>query len=81
MACPLAKLINLMSQEPELSAYCRKAGIQLQAYAPAVRAKKADDPVLLKIAQQVDRAWNRVLLRWSWQRGQVQARSSPGRFG
>ncbi|CAD6569018.1 MAG: hypothetical protein TREMPRED_004998 [Tremellales sp. Tagirdzhanova-0007] len=56
------------NQDRAVAALCKKEGIQLQAFAPIARGQKQDDPVLLTVAKQVNRHWNHVLLRWSWQR-------------
>jgi diketogulonate reductase-like aldo/keto reductase len=56
-------------QDREVAAYCAKEGIHLQAFAPVARGQKANDPTLQAIAKEVGQPWNRVLLRYCWQKG------------
>lgn len=63
--------LTCVTQDPVNAALCQQEGIQLQAFAPIARGQKKDDPVLLSMAKDVNRHWNHVLLRWSFQRGCV----------
>jgi diketogulonate reductase-like aldo/keto reductase len=56
-------------KEREASAWCAKNGIVLQAFCPVARGFKQNDPILEQIAKEVGESWNRVLLRYSWQKG------------
>ncbi len=49
---------------PDLLAYCRDHGIQVEAYSPLTRGAKFGHPVLLKIAQAHGKTPAQVLIRW-----------------
>ncbi|KAF1968032.1 Aldo/keto reductase [Bimuria novae-zelandiae CBS 107.79] len=51
--------------------WCKKRGIILEAYSPIVRAKKAEDLLLLRLAKKHNKTTSQVLLRWSLQKGFV----------
>lgn len=63
--------LSPFNQDPNTSAICKKEGIQLQAFAPVARGQKKDDPALQEVSKEVGKNWNKVLLRWSWQRGNI----------
>ncbi len=48
----------------ELLELCRRQGIQLEAYAPLVQARRLDHPVVVRIAAKHSRTPAQVLLRW-----------------
>lgn len=56
-------------QQRDIVAYCKEKGIVVQAYCPLVRAQRADDPVLNRIAQKYGKTWAQILIRWSLQKG------------
>lgn len=56
-------------QQRDIVAYCREKGIVVQAYCPLVRAQRADDPVLNRIASKYGKTWAQILIRWSLQKG------------
>lgn len=64
-------------QQPKLLTYCRKRGIQLQAYSPLGTAGYKEphepmvlhDPVLKDIAAKMAVTPAQVSLAWAWQRG------------
>ncbi|WWC70508.1 uncharacterized protein I206_104459 [Kwoniella pini CBS 10737] len=56
-------------QQPSIVSYCQSHNIALEAYSPLVQGTKAEDPTLLKIAEQTGKSWAQVLIRWSLQRG------------
>jgi methylglyoxal/glyoxal reductase len=49
----------------ELLAYCGANGIQLEAYAPLVKAQKMDHPVLQRVAAAHAKTPAQVLVRWA----------------
>jgi diketogulonate reductase-like aldo/keto reductase len=57
--------------QKDLLAQCRRAGVQLEAYAPLVRAHKMEHPVVQRTARKHGRTPAQVLLRWGLQRGLV----------
>ncbi|KAJ9094316.1 hypothetical protein QFC19_008001 [Naganishia cerealis] len=60
--------VNQIEQR-EIVAFCRKNGIALEAYSPLAQGKRKEDPVLREIAEEVNRPWAQVLIRWSLQHG------------
>jgi methylglyoxal/glyoxal reductase len=54
-------------RQPELMAYCREKGIQLQAWSPLTRGKHLDEPVLTEIAAAHSKTPAQVILRWDLQ--------------
>ena len=49
----------------ELMNYCKKHGIQLQAYSPIVRGRKNNDPKLVELAEKYHKTPVQMLLRWA----------------
>ncbi len=58
-------------QQRELVEFCRRAGIQVEAYSPLVKGRRMDDPALLRIARKHGRTPAQVLVRWSLEHGLV----------
>jgi diketogulonate reductase-like aldo/keto reductase len=58
-------------QQPELRAYCRSRGIALEAWAPVMRGRTDDVPVLAEIASAQGVSTAQVALRWALQHGAV----------
>jgi diketogulonate reductase-like aldo/keto reductase len=56
-------------QQRDIVAYCKEKGIAVQAYCPLVRAQRAEDPVLTRIAKKYGKTWAQILIRWSLQKG------------
>jgi len=48
---------------------CKENKIILTAYSPLARGEILDDPILIKIANEVDKKTNQVALRWLIQKG------------
>lgn len=55
-----------LTQE-ELHAFCRKHGIQLEAWSPLKRGQLLDDPVLNEIGKKYNKTAAQVILRWDVQ--------------
>jgi diketogulonate reductase-like aldo/keto reductase len=55
----------------DLLAFCRSRGIQVEAYAPLVKARRMKHPALRSVAAKHGRTPAQVLVRWSLQRGLV----------
>ncbi len=51
--------------------YCRKHGIQVEAYSPLTRGRRLKDPRIGAIAEKLGRTPAQVLIRWSVQNGFV----------
>ena len=52
------------TDETELLALCRDAGVALEAYSPLAQARRIDDPVVAAVADEHDRTPAQVLVRW-----------------
>jgi diketogulonate reductase-like aldo/keto reductase len=48
----------------DLLDHCRRRGIQLEAYAPLVKAQRMEHPVLVRIARKHGKTPAQVLVRW-----------------
>ena len=59
-----------LTQQP-LREFCQKHNIQVEAWAPIMRGKLGDNPVLLKIAAKYGKTPAQVILRWDIQHGIV----------
>jgi len=57
--------------QQELAEYCRRHGIVVEAYAPLVKARRMDHPVLRRIAAKHGATPARTLVRWSLEHGYV----------
>src|SRR5690606_18704885 len=51
--------------------YCQNNGIVVEAYAPLVRGRRMDDPVVVELSKKHGVTGGQVLLRWSLQKGFV----------
>ncbi len=58
-------------QQRPLVAFCRAHGIAIEAYAPLVKARRMDHPVLQRIAAKHRVTAARVLVRWALEHGFV----------
>ncbi|KAH9832300.1 Aldo/keto reductase [Rhodofomes roseus] len=68
-------------QQRPIVAYCKAHNIAIEAYCPLVRGK-TDDPVIVKIANRLNKDPGQVLIRWSLQHGFIPLplSSSPARI-
>jgi diketogulonate reductase-like aldo/keto reductase len=65
--------VNQMEFHPfnrdlELVNYCQKNNIVFEAYSPLNRGRGLDDPIIVAIAQKLERTPVQVILRWNIQR-------------
>jgi diketogulonate reductase-like aldo/keto reductase len=58
-------------QRTDTVAFCQAHGIALEAYSPLTRGQRLDHPVVIGIAQNVQRSPAQILLRWGIQKGVV----------
>jgi diketogulonate reductase-like aldo/keto reductase len=58
---------NPYQYQKGLHQYCLRKYIQLEAFAPIVRAQKFDDPKLLELCKKYDKTPAQILLRWAIQ--------------
>jgi diketogulonate reductase-like aldo/keto reductase len=68
--------VNQMELHPflpqrELVEWCVRQGIVAEAYAPLVKARRMDDPVLRRVAAKHGRTPAQILVRWALEHGQV----------
>jgi diketogulonate reductase-like aldo/keto reductase len=52
---------------PDISEWCKKRGVLLEAYCPIVRAQKNEDPLLQPLAKKYNKTPSQILIRWSLQ--------------
>jgi diketogulonate reductase-like aldo/keto reductase len=57
--------------QQDLLHFCEKKGIQLEAYSPLTRAKRLEDPNIVKLAKKYEKTPAQILIRWSLQHGLV----------
>jgi diketogulonate reductase-like aldo/keto reductase len=57
--------------QPELRRFCAANGIAVEAYAPLVKARRMDHPVLRRVADRHRRTPAQVLVRWALEHGLV----------
>lgn len=57
--------------QPELLEYCKKKGIQLEAWSPIMKGKVNEIPVLQELAVKYGKTPVQVVLRWDIQKGVV----------
>ncbi|REK63644.1 MAG: aldo/keto reductase [Cohnella sp.] len=71
----------LLTQE-KLRSYCRKHGIQLEAWAPLMQGQLLNHPVIAEIAGKYGKTAAQIILRWDLQHGVVTIPKStkPGRI-
>ena len=55
----------------ELRAYGQEHGIVTQAWSPLARGQVLSDPIVMGIAERLERTPSQVVLRWHVQRGDV----------
>ncbi|EIN11408.1 Aldo/keto reductase [Punctularia strigosozonata HHB-11173 SS5] len=54
-------------QQRPIVEYCKKHGIVVEAYAPLVRAKRMDHPVLVELSRKYETSPAQILVRWGLQ--------------
>ncbi len=57
--------------QKELLEYCKKKGIQLEAYSPLTHGHKLGDPRIVSVAKKHNKSSAQVLIRWGLQHGLV----------
>jgi diketogulonate reductase-like aldo/keto reductase len=75
-ASPIPPAVNQVEFSPflyqeELLDYCRRHGIQLEAYSPLTKGRRLGDPTLVEVARKHHRTPSQVLIRWALQHGLV----------
>jgi len=75
----VAEIIPMVNQyefhpklmQPDLLAFCREQKIQVEAWAPIMRGKTDDMPVIKELALKYNKTQAQILLRWDVQHGVV----------
>jgi diketogulonate reductase-like aldo/keto reductase len=57
--------------QPDLLEYCKSKGIQLEAWAPIMKGRINDIPIMLDLAEKYGKTPVQVVLRWDIQKGVV----------
>jgi diketogulonate reductase-like aldo/keto reductase len=65
-------MVNQVEYHPHLTQkalreYCKKEGIQLEAWSPLKRGELLNEPTLIEIAQKHNKSVAQVILRWDLQ--------------
>jgi diketogulonate reductase-like aldo/keto reductase len=68
--------VNQMEVHPwcmrqELSNFCKRKGIMIQAYSPLAHGEKLDDGIVRELAQKYSVTPAQVLIRWNLQKGNI----------
>ena len=63
--------LHVFLQQPELLKYCRDNGIIVEAYSPLAHAKANDNLVIAGIAEQHEKSYAQIMLRWCIEQGLV----------
>lgn len=59
-------------RQPGLLDFCRRKGIQVEAYSPLTKGRRLSDPRLVALAARYGRSPAQILIRWGLQRGLVE---------
>ncbi len=70
---PMVNQVELhpLLAQTDLHDFCKKHGIQLEAWSPLMQGQLLENPVLSEIAAQYGKSIAQVILRWDLQRGIV----------
>ncbi|RPB28601.1 hypothetical protein L211DRAFT_833574 [Terfezia boudieri ATCC MYA-4762] len=63
--------VHPFNANAEITTFCRENGIQIQAYAPLVKGRKFDHPVIKELSKKYGCTPAQLLVRWSLQMGYV----------
>lgn len=74
--CEIVPVVNQVERNPyfqqeELASYCRSKGIALQAWAPLMKGKVLDDPILKELGARYNKTPAQITLRWHLQTGWI----------
>ncbi|AZU65012.1 aldo/keto reductase [Neobacillus mesonae] len=75
-AAEIKPMVNQVERHPrltkkELQAFCKKNGIQLEAWSPLMQGQLLENEVLQKIADKHNKSVAQIILRWDLQHGVV----------
>jgi diketogulonate reductase-like aldo/keto reductase len=57
--------------QPPLLEYCRRNGIQVEAWSPLMHGKVVTEPTVIELAEKHSRTPAQIVLRWDLQHGVV----------
>lgn len=63
--------LHLFLQQPELLDYCERHHIAVEAYSPLAHAHAMDDPTINELAENYQRSYAQIMLRWCIQKGLI----------
>ncbi|PFN97259.1 aldo/keto reductase [Bacillus sp. AFS076308] len=74
--CEIKPMVNQVEYHPrfnqrELHDFCKKNGIQLEAWSPLMQGGLLDDPTLVEIAKKYKKSTAQIIIRWDIQTGVV----------
>lgn len=58
-------------ERPDITSWCAKRGVVVEAYCPVVRGQRFQEPILQPLAKRHNKTPAQILLRWSLQKGCV----------
>merc|ERR1712159_809558 len=61
--------IHPFLRRDDIAAFCESKGVLVEAYSPLAKARRMDDPTLVRIGAEVGRSPAQVLIRWGLQKG------------
>lgn len=70
---PMVNQVELhpLLAQTDVHDFCKKHGIQLEAWSPLMQGQLLDNPILNEIAAKHGKSIAQVILRWDFQRGIV----------
>ena len=74
--CEVIPMVNQVEYHPrfnqqELHGFCKKHGIQLEAWSPLMQGGLLDEPTLIEIAKEYNKSTAQIIIRWDMQTGVV----------
>jgi methylglyoxal/glyoxal reductase len=74
--CEIIPMVNQVEYHPrfnqrELHDFCKKYGIQLEAWSPLMQGGLLEEPALVEIAKKYNKSTAQIIIRWDLQTGVV----------
>ncbi|MDQ0429204.1 diketogulonate reductase-like aldo/keto reductase [Planomicrobium stackebrandtii] len=74
--CEVVPMVNQVEYHPrfnqrELHDFCKKHGIQLEAWSPLMQGELLNEPALMEIAKEYSKSTAQIIIRWDIQTGVV----------
>lgn len=72
----IVPMVNQVEYHPrfnqrELHDFCKKHGIQLEAWSPLMQGGLLEDPILVELAKKYNKSTAQIIIRWDIQTGVV----------